>query len=289
MPKFSSSIDLPAAAPAVPPAGFLRLFAYSLASRMMLKVMGPSGLDFTVQPHIMRNKMTRWSPLGNSASAPTLDGTTAVTTVGTANARNVATTNFFTRLKRLGYISAATAGSLCSMVGPALQWTIGTGAGLGGFTYLIRFGCSDAATVAGARQYAGMMNNLTAPTNVEPSTLVQHIGVGHGTADTNLKLYYGGSAAQTSIDLGVNFPANTLSVDAYELALFASPNSQDVGWRVERLNTGNVAEGVITNTTPGTTLPLNTALLAMRGWRCNNATALAVALDFVGWYIETDY
>lgn len=283
------ALDLTNLNPGLPAAGAVRLFARNLAARMMLAIVGPNGLDCTLQPHLTRNKVARWNPLGNATTVPAVDGIAAVTAVGTATARNVATTNFFTRLKRSGYVSAATAGALAGFTAAAAQWTIGTGAGLGGFHTILRFGASDAATVAGARQYAGMLIGTATPTNVEPSTLVNHIGVGHGTADTNLKLYYGGSAAQTPIDLGVNFPSNALSTDAYELILFASSNNQNVGWRVERLNTGHVAEGVITNTTPGTTLPLNTTLLGLRAWRCNNATALAVGLDIVAFSIETDY
>lgn len=191
-------------------------------------------------------------------------------------------------MKRLGYVSAATAGALTGHYQAAAQHTIGDGAGEGGFHLICRFGCSDPATVAGARQFAGMSSNVAAPTNVEPSSLTNSIGIGHGTADTNLKLYYGGSAV-TVIDLGANFPANTLSVDPYELALFAAPSTQNVGYRVENLRTGQVAEGTIVNTTPGTTLPANSTWMAFRAWRCNNATALAVGLDIIGWGIETDY
>jgi hypothetical protein len=243
----------------------------------------------TIQPHLTRNKVQRWNPIGNSASAPTSDGIQGLTVVGTATARNVATTNRLTRMKRIGYVSAATAGSLCGLTNAVMQNTIGNGSGEGGFHLIYRFACTDAATVSGARQFCGQTNNATAPTNVEPSTLTNCIGVGHGASDTNLKIYFGGSAAQTPIDLGASFPANTLAVDPYELALFASPSDQNVGYRVENLRTGAVAEGVITNTTPGTTLPLNSAFLGPRIWRCNNATALAVGIDVIGFQIESDY
>ena len=166
------------------------------------------------------------------------------------------------------------------------QFTVGGASGLGGFTYIVRFGISDAAAVAGARMFMGM-RTATTPTNVEPNTLTQCIGIGHGASDTNMQLYYGGSAAQTPIDLGVNFPANTLSVDVYELALFSSPSSGDVNYEITRLNTGGVATGKITNS-DATVLPTNTTLIGPWGYRTNNATALAVGLDVMSAYIETD-
>ncbi len=231
----------------------------------------------------------KWKAQGNATTATTGNGYTAPTVVGTATARNVAATNFFTRLRRLGYVSAATAGALAESRVAVAQATIGNGAGLGGFTKIVRFGCSDAATVAGARMFVGMSSSTAAATNVEPATLTNSIGVGHGAADTNLKLYYGGSAAQTAIDLGASFPVNTLSVDAYELALFASPNLTTVGYMVTRLNTGAVASGTLSAATAGLQLPLATTLLSYhKAWRTNNATALAVGLDIISDYVETD-
>jgi hypothetical protein len=112
--------------------------------------------------------------------------------------------------------------------------------------------------------------------------------VGHGAADTNLKLFYGGSSAQASIDLGADFPSDTRSTDVYELALYSRPTSGDVNYEVRRLNTGDVATGTIANS-GAAVLPTNTTLIAPWGYRTNNATALAVGLDVMSAYIETDY
>ena len=250
---------------------------------------GPSGLDSTLQPFLARNKVGYWCPPGNANTVPGVLGFTAPTVTGfTATARNIATTNLFRRMRRLGYVTAATAGTVGNWRVGVYQHTVGSSVtGLGGFTYIIRFGISDAAAVAGARMFMGMRASAT-PANAEPDTLNQCIGIGHGAADTNLRLYYGGTAAQTPIDLGVNFPSNTLSVDVYELALFSPPNSSNISYEVTRLNTGHVATGTIVNS-GATILPTNTTLIAPWGYRTNNATALAVGLDVMSAYIETDY
>jgi hypothetical protein len=277
--------------PGAASSGTIRVYSKSVCGRSMLKWVGSSGLDNIAQPMIAFNKVAWWNPPGNSTTVPAVNGMSAYTTVGTATARNVATTNMFVRMKRLGFVSAATTGSLTSIRHPYAQFTIGNGSGLGGFTKVIRFGISDAATVSTARMFIGMSSSIAAPTNVEPSTLTNSIGVGHGASDSNLKLYYGGSTAQTPIDLGSNFPKNTLSVDVYELILFSSPNiTNTVYYRVTRLNTGAVAEGTLTATTAGTQLPSATTLLNMTWcYRTNNTTALAVGLDIMSDYIETDY
>jgi hypothetical protein len=285
----SGNLVLTVVTPGAAPADAVTLFGQTVAGRVMLAMIGPSGLAAGLQPFLARNSVGYWRPPGNSVVVPGVLGYAAPTVVGTATLRNVATTNFFSRLRRLGYVSVATAAGFAESRAAVAQVTIGNGAGVGGFTKIVRFGCSDAATVAGARQFVGVSSSTAAATNVEPSTLTNSIGVGHGAADTNLKLYYGGSAAQVPIDLGVNFPVNTLSVDCYELALFASPNLTTVGYMVTRLNTGNVASGLLTAATAGLQLPAATTLLSYhKAWRTNNATALAVGLDIISDYIETD-
>jgi hypothetical protein len=290
--QIDSELNIPVVTtPATPAAGSLSIFGRSIAGGILPSFIGPSGLDSALQPLLARNKVGFWCPPGNATTAPGVLGFTAYTAVGTPTGRNVATTNVFTRMRRLGYVSAATAAALASIRVAAAQITLGNTIGgvvVGGFRKVIRFGCSDAASVAGARQFVGIGSNTGAPTNVEPSTLVNSIGVGHGAADTNLKLYYGGSAAQTPIDLGANFPANTLSADVYELALFCAPGSTSIGWQVTRLNTGDIAAGTLTGTL-GTQLPAqNTLMTYSWNFRTNNATALAVGLDIFSDYIETD-
>lgn len=269
-------------------AGEMKLFCREIANRLLPAFIGPSGLDSTLQPLLARNKIGYWCPPGNATTVPGVLGFTAPTTTGfTATARNVATTNRFTRMRRLGYATAATAGTVGQWRVAFYQYTVGSNVtNEGGFTYIIRFGISDAAAVSGARMFMGMRSSAT-PANVEPSTLTNCIGIGHGASDTTMKLFYGGSAAQTPIDLGANFPADTRSTDIYELALFSAPNSGDVHYEVTRVNTGDVATGTITNS-GSTVLPTNTTLIAPWGYRTNNATALAVGLDVMSAYIETD-
>jgi hypothetical protein len=267
----------------------VKLFRRVIANRNFPGFVGPSGLDTTLQPLFARNKIGIWSPPGNATTAPGVFGISAFTASGTATARNVATTRMFTMIRRLGYVSSATAGSVAGVRVATAQYKIGGGDGLGGFFTVTRFGISDAVLVTGARTFLGVRNSTAAPTNVEPSTITNCIGIGNGAADTNFKMYYGGSAAQTPIDLGANFPANTTNIDMYELALFSPPNSSAIYYEVTRLNTGHVATGVITGTV-GTQIPNTTSLLTgISCFRSNNATAAAVGLDLVSYYIETDF
>jgi len=272
------------ATPAPPAASRVKLFGRGLAGRVLPAAIGPSGRNTSLQPFLGRNRIGEWKPIGNATIAPLADGIAAPTATGTATSRTVAVTNMATSMRRLGYVSAAAAGSLAGARLAAAQIYIGDGVG-GGFMLVMRFVPSDAATVSGARMFCGLSTATGAPTNVEPNTLTNVLGVCQLSTSTNLHLIRNdGSGTATTVDLGANFPAATLSADAYELILFSNSGDGQVGYRVERLNTGDVSEGTWT-----TDIPTSTTLLAVQAWRTNNATALAVGLDLVSLYLETDF
>jgi hypothetical protein len=280
-------LDLAESNPQVPPPGTVRLFREQIAGRQMPGFIGPSGLDSALQPMLARNKIAFWNPPGSATTVPGVFGFPALTTVGTATTRQVTTTNLFTRMKRLGYVSATTAGALASARFANSQFTTGDGAGLGGFFFVYRFGIT--AFTEDMRMFMGMRASTAAPTNVEPATLTNALGVGCGAADGNLHLYCAGSSAQAGVNLGADFPAKTANSDAYELALFAPPGSAGVvHYEVTRLNTGDTATGTISGA--ATVVPSATQLLApFWGYVSNNTTAAAVGFDIASIYIETDY
>ncbi|NOT66360.1 MAG: hypothetical protein HOP06_10110 [Methylotenera sp.] len=282
-------------APITPITGRVKLFCKKIAGRFFPAFVGVSGMDVIMQPALFRQAIAIWLPPGNGVVLPGVMGMLAPTAVGTATARTVATTNLLTRMLRIGYVSVATVGGLVSHYHNVAQFTVGNGAGLGGFFRSMRFAITDAAAVAGARAFFGVSSTVAAPTNVEPSGLLNQIGIAQISTDaTQLYLVYGGSAAQVAIPLGTNFPpmqgVGAVNGVAYDLAIFSSPNSNGVvNVRLERLGTAFVYENTITPATVGVQTPLSTTLLAYRCWRTNNATALAVGVDFCGIYKETDY
>lgn len=281
--------------PSPPTAGNVTVFGKTLAARDMAAVVDSSNMDYVLQPSIWRQKVSSWNPAGNSTTLPGVFGMAAPTAVGTITARTVATTNLFTRTRRMGYVSLNAAGSLCGHYVPLAQFTTGDGSGAGGFFYSCRFGASDTTNPTGTRMFVGVSSQITVPTNVNPSTLTNSIGVAQVSGDmTQLYLVYGGSAAQTAIAFGTNYPPNTgagatLGV-AYDFTLYCPPSGNGVvKYRLERIGTAFVTEGTITPTVVGTQTPASTTLLAHRAWRTNNATAGVVGIDIIGFYTETDY
>jgi hypothetical protein len=187
-------------------------------------------------------------------------------------------------------VSAGTAGSLASFYyNAAVQFGCGSGSDDGsGFHFVTSWVPSNAAAVSGERRFVGLANSIAAPTNVNPDTLTNSIGVGQLAADaTQLYLCYGGSAAQTAIAMGAtNFPGGTLSTTAFELSIFApwwAANTYYV--QVTNLNNGAVFTQTLTGA--ATVVPQSGTLLNWRNWACNNATALAVGVDQGIVYTET--
>ena len=243
------------------------------------------GLDTVL---FVQKRVGFWLPVPNSSSSNAIGFTSPVTTGFSLQTRIATATNLFTRSTRVGYQTIATTGQVGQFRAGQYPYTVGDSTtNLGGFTFIITFGISDPAAVATARMFMGMRAAVI-PTNVEPSTITDCIGIGHGAADTNLKLFYGGSTPQTPIDLGSNFPITHGSVNVYKLALYSAPNSGDVDYKVTRVNTGHVASGTIVNT-GATVLPTNTTYLNLWGYRSNNNIGAIVAIDVMKIYVETDY
>lgn len=284
-------------APATPNQDECALVLQKIATdgdKMFARLLGEDGIYSSLQSHFARNDIGMAT--GNFGST-SLDyrGMAASGTTGTGTARTAASTNRATRTSRVGFVSTAVAGNMGGIytnVANQRRWTIGTGTALdgGGFLFIARFVPADPATVATAHMFVGLLNATGVPTaTANPNALTNAMGIAQLNGGTNLQFVYGGSAAQTPVDLGANFPAGGVSTDLYELIMYAPPNANNkVAFRVERINTGHVFSQVLTAGTPGTQLPASTTFLGPRMYRSNNATALAVHMDIAAFYCESN-
>ena len=275
------------AVPATPAAGGLKLFAKGVAGRLLAATFGPSGLFTTLQPNLGRNRIATWAPAGNSTTI-VADGAAALTATGTATAANIATTNRHTYMRRLEFlVTVAATTAVAGWRGAAAMFGVGgVASGDGGFHFICRWGPATGVATATSRCFVGMASSTAAPTDVEPSTITNSVGMGWDAADTNIQIMHRGAGAVTKIDLGASFPVPTADrAKAYELALYAPPGTpQSVGYEVTDLATGAVASGTIT-----TNLPTTATLLAPRGWMSVGGASSVIGIALMGLYIETDY
>ena len=282
--------------PTTPAAGDLRVYAKTNAGRTMLKVKGSSGIDYSLQPFFATNKIGMIQPAGGAASCnvaatnaifgllPVFLNYNATTANANTCPRPVAATNFFTAMRRSGVTTSTTAPTLAGMRSSATAnlYFRGSAANQGGFYVVGRVGV--ATNVATKRMFAGMNTSFAAPTNVEPSSVANILGIGCDAADTTLQVVHNdASGTATKINLGANYPCNTSGVDMYEYRLFSRPNGTEIYYSVSRLNTTDFVEGTLTTDIPASTTMLNNQI-----WISNNGTAAAASLDIASFYVETD-
>lgn len=281
-------LTLPVASVPSPPAeDQLALYARSVGGRMLPVAMGPSGLDSPLQPHLGLNRAVWWIPHGNSNTALTSMGITAVTT-GTATAVNVTAGSLFGMMRRISYrVATAASNAVVGWRGGVNQYSVGgSAAGLGGFHMILRWGGDLGMTNASHRCFVGM-RPTAAPTDVNPSTLTNLVGVGYDAADTTFHvLSNDASGTATKISLGAGFPKPGVDAqDVYELVLFSPPGLvQLVHYRLRNLTTGAEATGTVTSDLPSA----STLIAPHMALSVGGATSV-IGLSIKCVYIETDY
>ena len=270
--------------PAAPASG-ATLYAESFGGRQMMGQIAKAGRSYPFQPHLGQASAAIWYANPN-ATTSTVIGQVAPTANGTATLRTLATTNSFTWQKRVGFVSAATANQSSGLRSAVLQVGLSNISNAGGFFFQTRFGISDAALVANARTFVGLSSTTGAFGNADPSTLLNIIGMGHDSADTNFQIMYNdGAGAATKIDLGTNFTRSpTVATDMYDLILYAASNSTTVFYEVR-----NIRLGVSSSGSFNTNIPAVNQLLTWQHWRHNGGTAAAVGIDIASVYLETEY
>lgn len=219
----------------------------------------------------------------NTFAAAATPGGAAITLSGSISAMKVLlSTGPAWHHRRIGYVSAATAGQSSGTRHGLLQWAVSSELPLGFWTFNARFQVSDAAAVANARMFVGLASTAAVLPNGNPSSLANIIGVGSDTGDSTLRIMHNdGSGSATRIDLGSNFPCQTRTTDPYDLVLVLN-DDLTVTYTVTNLRTGNLASGNLASD-----LPMALILLGPQLWRNNGSTAVAVGLDVMQWSLTT--
>lgn len=273
---------LDAAVPSAPGTG-LKVFSRSKVGRSRLATRGAAGQPYALQRYIGSSKTRFWSANGSGTAATVFGMGSSL--AGTATARTPASTNDFTLLARVGYIATAAINQPFGLRHGVPQFVRANSAGgpNSGFEYTVRFGMSvvdgNLGTIC-----AGMVSTVTIA-NGDPANYLSCVFAGKSDGDANLSIYHNdGSGTCTKIDLGANFPANTANIDAYEVRVAALPNSDRYFISVERLFTGHVAEMALTVNIPDATTMLTPIIQGNTG-----SSTVAMAMDIVTQYVETDY
>lgn len=263
------------------PSSGIKLFSHLKTGRRELTQVIPSNKESTFQTLLATNKIGWWTATGNGTTVTTVNFNN--NTTGTITSRTVATTNLFTSMRRIGYVTANPNGSSAGTRHGAAQFWIGNAAKLGGFLYIARFGISS--TVTTQRAFVGLRNIETVISNVDPSSLVNILGFGFDSADTPWYFMHNdGSEAATKESLTGTFIANTASTDMMEARIYCKPSISTIYYSLEVLGGGSYYEGIVT-----TNIPSTSTLLSPQIWTNNGSNGGLCGIDVVSQYIETDY
>ncbi len=228
--------------------------------------------SFPLQPLLSQMRRSTFQPDGNGVNVSAVGF--PVTAVGTPTARNVAMTSVASRARRIGYVSASTAGSVSGIYQTTAQYVSQSR-----LYFVCYFSISDASLVSGARMFIGLTNSVAAPTNIGPETLTQAFGIAQVSTDTTQFHIVASQATAFSYGMGTEIAPSLGKL--YRLELYSLAN----GFFDYVLT--DVGSGVKISASAGA--PTTSNFLAFRAWRSNNATAAAVGLDIVEVSTESLY
>jgi hypothetical protein len=256
------------------------LFGQDTAGETTLNYMWSDIKVRTIQQDISQYNHIYWNAIPNGSTLTSI-GLATMTNTGTATAANIATTNKYTYTPRLDMlVTTAATTAVAGYRAPVALVTIGgPAAGVGGFECKIVGGPATGVATATSRYFMGMVAGVTAPTDVEPSTVQNIFGVGYDAADTNLQLMHKlASGAVTKVDLGASFPVPTTDRSRiYQLEIHAAAGTtQSIGYKLTEIISGVTTTGIVT-----TNIPATTTLLAPRIWSSVGGTSSVIGITFV--------
>lgn len=263
--------------PAAPAAGQLLYYTKNIAGRLMPKVKGPSGLDYSLQAALWANAAYIWTP--TTATGGLWTGT-AGAGAGTYTTALPTTTSIYTTIKRGRYANVVTTvNQVLGQRNTEALFFRGAAANQGGFFFQARLGFD--VWTNGGRFFAGM-HSATTVVSADPSTLNNTVGFCVDAADNGAISFLTRGTAATKAATGFNI----VSGKGYDVFIFCAANSTQYTWRIVDLNTGAEANGTATLTLPTNIVMLTAGVLASNAAL---ATVTAIQLGVSKIYVETDY
>ncbi len=246
---------------------------------MMLKQVGPSGLDTPLQNAIWQNNTVLWTP---GATTGTYQGTNG-SNLGTAAIVLPTTTNLATALRRSTFASVVTTTNQQVGIRTENMFLRGAATGQGGFFFVCRF--MLAQWTAGNRLFVGLSNTGSTLLAADPSAPSSTLGFAVDAADSAITFLHSANAGPGTKDVIAGQPALATN-NGYSAYIFCKPNDGTVYWRLDNINTQLIiAEGSVS-----ATLPVSTVLLAAQCVMGNaaNTPVGAATIGVNRLYIETD-
>lgn len=205
-------------------------------------------------------------PRVDNATLEALGIRTQAIGTSTGIAKSVTSASFLASLRRVGYGGDAGANFSGGFFSDETSMWRGNSDGRGGFTAEITYGLEALNAAAQTKLFVGFMDEVT-PNDLEPTNMINMIGIGADLADNNLFVMHNDAAGgATKIDLGADWPSKTAGA-VYRFLLSCSANGESFDYTVQRLDPPNimVASGTISSNMPGKAVFLGPVLYNNNG------------------------
>ena len=276
-----NGINLPAKTGTVSaPADGLNLFNRKRGGRNTLRMLGPAGVETSLQPALFGNSVYMWVPGATTTLSIAWGTTWTARNSGTSAAQahpTKASTNAMTSLTRATFGTGTTAtGSSGVQSTNTVAWR-GNAAGLGGFYFYARFGIE---TYEAALQVMVGLSALNAALTGEPSAQNNTIAMCKDSTDTTWQIVTRGTAV-TKTNTGITCAAG----DIFDFYAFMPPNSSTLQVQVLNAVTG---ASLFENTNLTANLPANTTFMYAHAQIRSTVGTTAKLLALNRIYVETD-
>lgn len=272
--------------PSTPSSGYMKLFGKSMAGRILPGIIGPSGIDTTLQVGLHGNSVAMFFP-ANATTAPQQMGIVLTTAVTISHQQTIASSNPWQATRRTRFQCSTTAGNTSGARTAYTQWFRGNAAGYGGFFFRAQIGQN--INLNGGQKFVGLCasTGALAATAGAVGALINMCGMGYDTTDADTGNWFflrnDGSGTATKVDLGTGAARNT--THGYDLIMFMAPNGSDLYVKITNLHTGTV----VLDTSYNTDLPAVNTGMAFKCEVNNGAVAAANNIEIAKLYIESDY
>ena len=266
----------------------LKFFARKIAGRMTPKYIGPSGVDQFIQDKISTNKFCMYLP--NNGTTVGLNYGIAWTSGGTVSHPTPSSTApaGYSQQKRTRWANVVTTTNqvlgLRTAAAEKIFWR-GNAAGLGGWNFHARYliGLWPAST---CRIFVGL-NSSTTGLVASDALAGDLCGFWHDTTMAANRLDFVCRDNVTTSTITITLPANIAAGQAYDIFIWAAPNSSSIFYRIEGNLTGAViAEGSQTANLPRNTIFMGPELAMSNGTA--NITVTTVAPEVSGFSCQSD-
>lgn len=222
--------------PVTPAAGQLRIYAKSLAGRIILRQKGPSGVATPLQPSFFQNSITMCGTL--AAGTLTEFGTDCATQAnGTATVTITNTEQYGTMMN---HATGGTTGNDSGIHTAAGQWFRGSQVGSNGFFFAARIGTPDATQL---RTFVGLASQTYTNQIGSDNPTGSFVGFQYSTSrgDAGWRFTTKDGATQNLINTGITYLAGKV----YDIYFFCPPypDNDTIYWRVDNLTDSTTAEG----------------------------------------------